>query len=61
MIIDQEHGNHDDRDMHDTVNVIASEGVSPIVRLRAGDYGLIKRALDCGAQYVSYELFECVN
>jgi 4-hydroxy-2-oxoheptanedioate aldolase len=50
VIIDQEHGNHDDRDMHDTVNVIASEGVSPIVRLRAGDYGLIKRALDCGAQ-----------
>jgi len=50
VIIDQEHGNHDDRDMHDTVNVIASEGVSPVVRLRAGDYGLIKRALDCGAQ-----------
>ncbi|OXB40162.1 2,4-dihydroxyhept-2-ene-1,7-dioic acid aldolase [Cryptococcus neoformans] len=49
VIIDCEHGNHDDSDMHDTVNVIASENVSPIVRLRAGEYGLIKRALDCGA------------
>jgi len=50
VIIDCEHGNHDDGDMHDVVNTIASEGVSPIVRIRAGDYGLIKRALDCGAQ-----------
>lgn len=50
VIVDCEHGNHDDGDMHDVVNTIASEGVSPIVRIRAGDYGLIKRALDCGAQ-----------
>jgi len=53
VIIDCEHGNHDDGDMHDVVNTIASEGVSPIVRIRAGDYGLIKRALDCGAQWVA--------
>lgn len=50
VIVDCEHGHHSDDDMHDCVNVIASEGVSPIVRLRAGEYGLIKRALDCGAQ-----------
>lgn len=53
VIIDCEHGNHDDRDMHDTVNVIASESVSPIVRIRAQDAGLIKRALDTGAQWVT--------
>lgn len=52
VIVDCEHGNHDDGDMHDVVNTIASEGVSPIVRIRAAEYGLIKRALDCGAQYV---------
>jgi len=50
VIIDQEHGNHDDGDMHDTVNAVAAENVSPIVRIRAAEYGLIKRALDCGAQ-----------
>jgi 4-hydroxy-2-oxoheptanedioate aldolase len=53
VIVDCEHGNHDDGDMHDVVNTIAAEGVSPIVRIRAGEYGLIKRALDCGAQCVS--------
>lgn len=50
VIIDQEHGNHDDGDMHESVNAVASAGASPIVRIRAADYGLIKRALDCGAQ-----------
>ncbi|KAL7418355.1 hypothetical protein Q5752_006813 [Cryptotrichosporon argae] len=41
VTIDCEHDNHDDRDMHDTVNVIASEGVLPIVRIRGQDGGLI--------------------
>ncbi|WVW84383.1 hypothetical protein I302_106417 [Kwoniella bestiolae CBS 10118] len=49
VIVDCEHGNHDDGDMHDCVNAIAAEGVSPIVRIRAQDSGLIKRALDTGA------------
>jgi 4-hydroxy-2-oxoheptanedioate aldolase len=50
VIVDCEHGNHDDGDMHDCVNAIAAEGVSPIVRIRGQDGGLIKRALDAGAQ-----------
>lgn len=50
IIVDCEHGNHDDGDMHNCVNAIAAEGVSPIVRIRTGEYGLIKRALDAGAQ-----------
>ncbi|WWC85701.1 uncharacterized protein L201_000567 [Kwoniella dendrophila CBS 6074] len=52
VIVDCEHGNHDDGDMHDCVNAIAAEGVSPIVRIRAQDSGLIKRALDTGAHGV---------
>lgn len=50
VIVDCEHGNHDDGDMHDCVNAIAAEGVSPIVRIRGQDGGLIKRALDAGSQ-----------
>ncbi|KAM3423188.1 hypothetical protein BST61_g638 [Cercospora zeina] len=49
VIIDCEHGNHDDADMHDCVNAVAAEGVSPIVRLQSQDGGLIKRALDAGS------------
>ena len=38
--------------MHDSVNAIASCGVSPIVRIRGPDPTIIKRALDTGAQSV---------
>lgn len=48
MIIDCEYGNYDDSDMYDMVNVIVFENVFFIVCLRVGEYGLIKRVLDCG-------------
>lgn len=38
--------------MHDSVTGVAASGASPIVRIRNADLGLIKRALDTGAQYV---------
>jgi len=49
VIVDCEHGNIGDSDMHDSVNAVASCGVSPIVRIRGPDPTLIKRALDTGA------------
>ncbi|WWC90943.1 uncharacterized protein L201_005881 [Kwoniella dendrophila CBS 6074] len=49
VIVDCEHGNIGDNDMHDSVNAIAAAGVSPIVRIRGTDAALIKRALDTGA------------
>jgi len=49
VIVDCEHGNIGDSDMHDSVNAVASCGVSPIVRIRGPDPALIKRALDTGA------------
>ena len=52
VIVDCEHGDIADQDMHDSVTAVASSGASPIVRLSGPDAGLIKRALDSGAQYV---------
>lgn len=52
MIVDCEHGNISDSEMHDSVTAVAASGSSPIVRIRGLDAGLIKRSLDSGAQYV---------
>ncbi|KAF2440808.1 Phosphoenolpyruvate/pyruvate domain-containing protein [Karstenula rhodostoma CBS 690.94] len=49
VIIDREHGNIDDSDMHDMVSAVRNAGASPIVRVRGPDGPLIKRALDTGA------------
>jgi hypothetical protein len=49
VIVDCEHGNIADTEMHESVTGVASSGASPIVRLRGPDAGLIKRALDSGA------------
>ncbi|WWC65482.1 uncharacterized protein I303_108100 [Kwoniella dejecticola CBS 10117] len=49
VIVDCEHGNIGDSEMHDSVNAVASCGASPIVRVRGTDPTLIKRALDTGA------------
>ena len=54
VIVDCEHGNIADTEMHESVTGVASSGASPIVRLRGPDAGLIKRALDSGAQYFDY-------
>lgn len=48
-MIDLEHGGLSDMEMHHAIHAIAPFGVSPIVRLPAGEPWLIKRALDAGA------------
>lgn len=50
IIIDCEHGNISDDNMHVATSAIAAMGVSPLVRLRMTHPDLIKRALDAGAQ-----------
>ncbi|KAI1045123.1 hypothetical protein LB505_011925 [Fusarium chuoi] len=49
VIIDCEHGHISDDSMHNAVMAVASQGVSPLVRLRMTHADLIKRALDAGA------------
>ncbi|KAM0542664.1 hypothetical protein ACHAPJ_012696 [Fusarium lateritium] len=49
IIIDCEHGHISDDAMHNSVAAIASQGVSPLVRVRMTHPDLIKRALDAGA------------
>ncbi|KAI9341523.1 Pyruvate/Phosphoenolpyruvate kinase-like domain-containing protein [Zopfochytrium polystomum] len=49
LIVDSEHGNIQDADLHDTVNAVAPWGPSPLIRLPAGTDFHIKRALDTGA------------
>lgn len=50
IIIDCEHGNISDDNMHSATAAVAGMGVSPLVRLRMTHPDLIKRALDTGAQ-----------
>ncbi|MCJ1301863.1 hypothetical protein MMC08_004664 [Hypocenomyce scalaris] len=49
IVIDCEHGNIGDSDMHDMVTAVAGSGVSPIIRILGPSGTLIKRALDTGA------------
>ncbi|KAM3508286.1 hypothetical protein MY10362_001274, partial [Beauveria mimosiformis] len=49
IIIDCEHGNISDSEMHDAITAISSQGVSPLVRIRGAHADLGKRALDAGA------------
>ncbi|OAA79437.1 Pyruvate/Phosphoenolpyruvate kinase [Akanthomyces lecanii RCEF 1005] len=49
VMVDCEHGNMDDRAMHDAVPAIAALGVSPIVRIPDMQGWMVKRALDSGA------------
>ena len=51
-------GNIDDSNMHDMVAIVASTGVSPIIRLAGLTGPYIKRALDTGAQYVLLQLID---
>jgi 4-hydroxy-2-oxoheptanedioate aldolase len=50
IIIDCEHGNINDDNMHSATAAIAAMGVSPLIRLRMAHSDLIKRAVDTGAQ-----------
>lgn len=49
IIIDCEHGNISDNEMHDAITAISSQNVSPLVRIRGTHGDLVKRALDAGA------------
>ena len=51
MIIDTEHGNIADDEMHISVGVIASQGVSPMVRIPAPENWIVKRTLDTGGKW----------
>ena len=51
MIIDTEHGNIADDEMHISVGVVASQGVSPIVRIPAPENWIVKRTLDTGGKW----------
>ena len=50
VIIDTEHGNIADNEMHTSVGVIASQGVSPMVRIPAPENWIVKRTLDTGGK-----------
>ena len=49
IVIDCEHGNIADADMHECVNAAAACGVSPLVRVPAAEGWMVKRVLDAGA------------
>ncbi|KAI0181269.1 Pyruvate/Phosphoenolpyruvate kinase-like domain-containing protein [Hypoxylon sp. FL1284] len=48
VVIDCEHGNTSDSDMHDMVVAVSGSGISPVVRIPSHDGAVIKRALDTG-------------
>ena len=50
VIIDTEHGNIADDQMHVAVGVIAAHGVSPMVRIPAPENWIVKRTLDTGGK-----------
>ncbi|KAF7548890.1 hypothetical protein G7Z17_g6763 [Cylindrodendrum hubeiense] len=58
VLIDCEHGNIDDHNMYLQVGAISSSGVSPIVRVPAGDPWIIKRVLDAGAHAIMVPMCE---
>ena len=53
MIVDTEHGNIADDEMHIAVGMIASQGVSPMVRIPAPENWIVKRTLDTGGQCIA--------
>ncbi|KAL4907785.1 hypothetical protein BDW74DRAFT_148095 [Aspergillus multicolor] len=61
LLIDLEHGNLHDGDMHDLVAAAASCGVSPIVRVSDTQHWMIKRALDAGAHGILVPMIESVD
>ncbi|GAA5861969.1 hypothetical protein JCM1840_006892 [Sporobolomyces johnsonii] len=49
LLVDCEHGNIADAEMHAIVHAVAAAGSSPLVRIAAPENYLVKRALDTGA------------
>src|SRR5271169_512722 len=61
VLIDQEHGNVDDSQMHECIANIAPYGVSPLVRIPDKERWMIKRALDAGAHGIMVPLLSTVE
>lgn len=56
ILLDCEHGNIDDTEMHHCVAAVAATGSSPIVRIMADQHWMIKRALDAGVHGIMVSL-----
>jgi 4-hydroxy-2-oxoheptanedioate aldolase len=61
ILIDQEHGNVGDSQMHECIANIAPYGVSPLVRIPDKERWMIKRALDAGAHGIMVPLLSTVE
>lgn len=61
ILIDQEHGNLGDSQMHECIANIAPYGVSPLVRIPDLERWMIKRALDAGAHGIMVPLLSSVE
>jgi 4-hydroxy-2-oxoheptanedioate aldolase len=60
VLVDQEHGNVGDSQMHECIANIAPYGVSPLVRIPDKERWMIKRALDAGAHGIMIPLLSSV-
>jgi len=58
VLVDCEHGNIADSQMHEAVTAIAAQSVSPLVRIPANQDWMVKRVLDAGAHGVMVPLLE---
>lgn len=58
ILIDAEHGQIGDTEMHQMIPAIIGAGVSPIVRVPAPENFLVKRALDAGAHGLMFPMIE---
>ncbi|KAI1023742.1 hypothetical protein LB504_005236 [Fusarium proliferatum] len=58
VLIDCEHGHIDDHNMYLQISAISSSGVSPVVRIPAGEPWMVKRALDAGAHAIMVPMCE---
>jgi len=61
VLIDQEHGNIGDSEMHECIANIAPYGVSPLVRIPDSERWMIKRALDAGAHGIMIPMLSKVE
>ncbi|KAJ3743411.1 Pyruvate/Phosphoenolpyruvate kinase-like domain-containing protein [Lentinula detonsa] len=61
VLVDCEHGNIADADMHTSVGAIAAQGVSPVVRIPAPENWIVKRTLDSGAHGILCPMMSTVE
>ncbi|TFK43299.1 Pyruvate/Phosphoenolpyruvate kinase-like domain-containing protein [Crucibulum laeve] len=61
ILVDCEHGDIADAEMHVSVGAIASNGASPFVRIAAPENYFVKRALDAGAHGILCPMISTVE